>query len=261
MRIGEIAALVGVSTRAVRHYHHQGLLPEPERSANGYRRYGLRDAVVLARIRRLTELGMSLDEVRDALADDSGSELREVLVELDRDLAEQERRIRERRARIGQLIERADRGELGAEGVVSPGTADLLAALRTADQPAPLAALERELFALMDTTSGDQRDQVLAAVLPAIQDPGVRARGQELERRLDELAEAAPDDPRVAPLAQALVDHIPAAVLDLIGDDDVEAMLGDAFSRALFNSVEPAQAEVLRRAIRLAAQRGTGGAR
>ena len=35
MRIGELAALVGVSTRTVRHYHHEGLLPEPERLANG----------------------------------------------------------------------------------------------------------------------------------------------------------------------------------------------------------------------------------
>ena len=31
MRIGELAAAVGVTTRTVRHYHHLGLLPEPER--------------------------------------------------------------------------------------------------------------------------------------------------------------------------------------------------------------------------------------
>ncbi|GAT66905.1 merR family transcriptional regulator [Planomonospora sphaerica] len=41
MRIGELAALAGVSTRTVRHYHRLGLLPEPERRANGYRVYGL----------------------------------------------------------------------------------------------------------------------------------------------------------------------------------------------------------------------------
>lgn len=39
MRIGEFAELVGVTTRTVRHYHHIGLLPEPDRSANGYRIY------------------------------------------------------------------------------------------------------------------------------------------------------------------------------------------------------------------------------
>ncbi len=44
MRIGELAGLVGISTRAIRHYHHVGLLPEPARKANGYREYSLRDA-------------------------------------------------------------------------------------------------------------------------------------------------------------------------------------------------------------------------
>jgi len=46
MRIGELAAIAGVTTRTVRHYHRIGLLPEPERQSNGYREYSLRDAVV-----------------------------------------------------------------------------------------------------------------------------------------------------------------------------------------------------------------------
>ncbi len=49
MRIGELAGLVGISTRAIRHYHRVGLLAEPARTANGYREYSLRDAVELAR--------------------------------------------------------------------------------------------------------------------------------------------------------------------------------------------------------------------
>lgn len=104
MRIGEIAAVVGVTTRAIRHYHHVGLLPEPERRPNGYRAYSLRDAVLLARVRRLTELGLSLDEVRDVLADDAGRELADVLTELDADLARQEAEIRERRRRLAVLL-------------------------------------------------------------------------------------------------------------------------------------------------------------
>jgi len=59
MRIGELAGLVGISTRAIRHYHQVGLLAEPTRLPNGYREYSLRDAVELARVRRLTELGLS----------------------------------------------------------------------------------------------------------------------------------------------------------------------------------------------------------
>src|ERR1700754_712521 len=68
MRIGELAEAVGVSTRAVRHYHRIGLLPEPPRRVNGYRTYGVRDALRLARVRRLTELGLSLDEAADVLS-------------------------------------------------------------------------------------------------------------------------------------------------------------------------------------------------
>ena len=110
MRISELAALVGVTTRAVRHYHHLGLLPEPARLANGYRQYAVRDAVALARIRRLTELGLGLDEVRDVIADDAGHELADVLAELDADLARQEARIRARRQRLATLLARAEDG-------------------------------------------------------------------------------------------------------------------------------------------------------
>jgi hypothetical protein len=37
LRIGEIARLVGVTTKTVRHYEKVGLLGEPERSGSGYR--------------------------------------------------------------------------------------------------------------------------------------------------------------------------------------------------------------------------------
>src|SRR5215831_18094913 len=94
MRIGELAGLTGISTRAIRHYHRVGLLAEPARKANGYREYSLRDAVELARVRRLTELGLSLDEVGGALAGDAGRDLVEILRELDADLARQETGIR-----------------------------------------------------------------------------------------------------------------------------------------------------------------------
>lgn len=122
MRIGEIATLVGVTSRAIRHYHHIGLLPEPERRANGYRSYGVRDAVVLARIRRLTELGLGLDEVRDVLGDTAGRELMEVLAELDADLARQEAGIRERRRRLAALLE----APVSGEGTVPPALVELL---------------------------------------------------------------------------------------------------------------------------------------
>src|SRR5689334_14530177 len=121
MRIGELAGLVGISTRAIRHYHDVGLLAEPARKANGYREYSLRDAVELARVRRLIELGLSLDEVGDALAGDAGRELTEILRELDADLARQEADLRQRRARLAELLAQAEAG--GPPARAAPGSA------------------------------------------------------------------------------------------------------------------------------------------
>lgn len=244
MRIGELAALVGVSTRAVRHYHHRGLLPEPARLANGYRSYALRDVVVLARIRRLTELGLTLDEVRDALGD--GRDLHEILVELDADLAAQEARLRERRARLAGLLERT---RPGADDVVEPELRALLDDL--ADRPpSPLADRERELFALLDTTApAADRDRVVAAVRAHAAEPGAAERDRELTARLAALADAAADDPRVPALATDLAEALPAELRD-----GLEAPDGP-FAAAVLESLAPAQAEVVRRALRLLSAR------
>ena len=39
MNIGELATLTGVSSRTIRYYEELGILPEPERSPGGTRRY------------------------------------------------------------------------------------------------------------------------------------------------------------------------------------------------------------------------------
>lgn len=167
MRIGEIAGLVGVTSRAIRHYHHIGLLPEPRRRANGYRVYSVRDAVLLARIRRLTELGLGLDEVRDVLADDAGRELVEVLGELDADLARQEHEIRERRRRLAGLLHEP----LTDTDRISPALAELLGAAPATDSPS--AVRDREHLALLDA-SGSGRE-IYAALRPLADEPAALA--------------------------------------------------------------------------------------
>ena len=146
MRISELAALVGVSTRAIRHYHHRGLLPEPDRLTNGYREYGLRDAVTLARIRRLAELGLSLDEIRDVLADDQGRELREVLQELDLDLARAQEDIGARRAELARLLAESD---LHLDSTVSPELAAVLRGIPAGTSK--IAELDRQLLTVLDS--------------------------------------------------------------------------------------------------------------
>jgi DNA-binding transcriptional MerR regulator len=245
MRIGEIAALVGVTSRAVRHYHHIRLLPEPARRANGYRAYTVRDAVLLARIRRLTEIGLSLDEVRDVLADDAGRELVEVLGELDADLARQEREIRERRRVLAALLE----APLTSEGPLSPGLAALLEGAPVTGSPA--AAKDREHLVLLDAAGGGAGAKVYAALRPLAEDPGVL----ELYGRLDELAGAGADDPRIAPLAADLAAAVPDDVLAVIPQGEPAAT---GVGRALLDDYPPAQREVVRRVMETLAERVQG---
>ncbi|MFD3514944.1 MerR family transcriptional regulator [Streptomyces sp. NPDC058657] len=253
MRIGEIAALVGITTRAVRHYHHVGLLPEPERRPNGYREYTLRDAVVLARIRRLTELGLGLDEVRDVVREDAGRELAVVLQELDEDLARQEAAVRERRLRIGVLLAQARDGELSPEGPVSPELGELLRALPARGA---MAAKDREMLALLETTAPEvARGPMVDALREAAALPGAAERAQEAYDLLDALVAAEIDDPRVARAAAVLAACIPDGMWE-----GTEALDEDhPFLRALFADFAPAQAEAVRQAVqRVSERKGKG---
>ncbi|WP_447037102.1 MerR family transcriptional regulator [Streptomyces sp. DSM 118878] len=279
MRIGELAGIVGVTTRAIRHYHHLGLLPEPERRSNGYREYGLRHTVALARVRRLTELGLGLPEVRDVLADDAGRELAEVLAELDADLARQEADIKERRSRLRALLADAERGRLPAEGPVSPELARFFGEMSrgAADSERPASAMaekDREMLALIDTTaSPEDRRRFIAAMGPALA-PDAVERAHDVYARLDALAEftdlTAPDVERaVDGAARALADALPNSLLDELGADGAEALAAGrgpgasaeaaTFLGAFFADFPPAQAEAVRRAMRLLARRDRGG--
>ncbi|GLF93951.1 MerR family transcriptional regulator [Streptomyces yaizuensis] len=259
MRIGELAALAGVTPRTVRHYHHLGLMPEPERRANGYRDYGLRHALVLARIRRLTELGLGLAEVRDVLADEAGRELVEVLEELDADLARQQAGIAERRARLAVLMGQAREGLLPAEGPVSDDLAGLLGVL--APSPSPMAAKDRAHLALFDTVLAEEdRERMFGALRSLTGAPGAAARVEALYRRLDGLVDAPADDPRVDPLARELAELIPDEILGDWARDGGQRAFAGGFGEAFLADFAPAQAAVVERLVGLLAERAKGPA-
>lgn len=66
MRISELAARAGVSTRTLRYYESRGLLPA-RRSGNGYRVYGDADLRLVEQIRVLQNFGFGLEETRPFL--------------------------------------------------------------------------------------------------------------------------------------------------------------------------------------------------
>jgi len=63
----ELAKRTGCNLETIRYYEQIGLMPEPPRTAGGYRAYGHGHVKRLAFIRRGRELGFSLEEVRSLL--------------------------------------------------------------------------------------------------------------------------------------------------------------------------------------------------
>ncbi|MGL4317951.1 MAG: MerR family DNA-binding protein [Pseudomonas sp.] len=67
LTIGTLARESGVNLETIRFYERSGLLPQPQRSASGYRHYQAVDVRRLRFIRRGRELGFSLEEIRSLL--------------------------------------------------------------------------------------------------------------------------------------------------------------------------------------------------
>lgn len=64
LRIGELAARVGVTTRTIRYYEERGLLGPGERTRGAHRLYGETDVLRLRELLRMRDLlGLSLDEL------------------------------------------------------------------------------------------------------------------------------------------------------------------------------------------------------
>lgn len=67
LRTGELAAAARVSRETLRYYERIGILPEPERSASGYRRYPREAVGRLQFVSRAQELGFTLAEIDELL--------------------------------------------------------------------------------------------------------------------------------------------------------------------------------------------------
>lgn len=100
--ISQLAAYAGVTVRAVRHYHHTGLLPEPERDRSGYRSYDAAAVVRLIRIRTLADAGVPLARVQELL-DADPEQFTQGVEEIDQSLRGEIRRLQNNRRRIARL--------------------------------------------------------------------------------------------------------------------------------------------------------------
>ena len=114
MRIGEVAHMTGLEASAIRYYEGNGIVPEPRRTAVGYRDYRDDDIELLRFVRRLRSLELPLDDVREivSLRTDGQAPCAQVRAAIDREATAIDRRIDDLirlRDEIAQLQEAASR--------------------------------------------------------------------------------------------------------------------------------------------------------
>ncbi|GAB2679154.1 MerR family transcriptional regulator [Saccharopolyspora gloriosae] len=200
MLSSELAELAGVTVRTLRHYHQIGLLPEPPRSAGGYRHYDVGDLVRLLRVTRMTALGIPLSELPGVLDDAVAAD--ELLGELDRRAAADIERLTARRAAIAALRRAGAPPDLPPE--LSSWRSD-----PAAGTPADMARFEHEQLVLAGHLLGADGPAGLAALLS----DGVVVPAA-LTERFYGLGPATADD-EVAALVDELVAHLAPAVARL----------------------------------------------
>jgi MerR family copper efflux transcriptional regulator len=98
LRIGELAAEVGLTPQAIRFYETRGLLGPSERAGKGYRYYGEDELARVKKLQALQAMGLSLDDIAHVLplyyADPTGVAGKKKIIELlRRQLEETDRKL------------------------------------------------------------------------------------------------------------------------------------------------------------------------
>ena len=193
LTIGQLADYVGVTTRAVRHYHQRGLLPEPERDASGYRRYGAQAVVDLIRIKTLADAGVPLARIQ-ALLGAGPEQFSKGIAQIDQALRRRVRDLEQQRRRIAELAA-GDRLFLPDEVV------GLLDELRRIGVSQRAADLERDGWILLAARSPGQAAGLANDKRSALADPEFR----RLYLACDQAFDWDPADPRLEEVADEMV--------------------------------------------------------
>lgn len=192
LTISQLAAAAGVTVRTVRHYHHIGLLPEPERDASGYRRYSAEAAAELIRIRTLADAGVPLSRVNEVLRAQP-AEFDTAIADIDAELRRKIDQLTEHRRRIAALAG-------GERLVLPPDVVAILDRMRDLGVSERTVRLERDTWILMQALDPRAMPQWIQDRNARFDDPA-KARQYLL---CDQSVDWDPHDPRVDQLIEEL---------------------------------------------------------
>lgn len=106
LSIGEISDLLGITAKAIRHYHDIGALAEPPRADNGYRLYRGAEVQRILTILRLQGYGLTLRQIVFILdSADPDQELRAFLYRRDEELSAQIFQLQQQQARVQSALQ------------------------------------------------------------------------------------------------------------------------------------------------------------
>jgi DNA-binding transcriptional MerR regulator len=209
LRIGEVAQLVGVTPKTIRHYEKLGLLASPERSAGDYRLYGASEIVRLVHIRRLQALGLSLARIHELLTDSAGEyTLRQILEVLDQERDAEITTLEARRQRVRELLAAESSGDINIPAAV-PAQLQRVAdqiALPNYGPGSVTWEQDARIFGMLEALQlpPDVSAEMQAAIDHALQEPQHIERLRWLGERIAALADVAEDAPDVEQLAEAI---------------------------------------------------------
>ncbi|MGI5217010.1 MerR family transcriptional regulator [Nocardia sp. CA-290969] len=111
LTVGQVAARVGVTVRALHHWDEIGLASPSQRTASGYRLYTADDLERLHRVVVYRELGLGLDRIR-AVLDDSPADVPGALRAQRAQIDARIERLRQLGAGLDRMIDAHERGLL-----------------------------------------------------------------------------------------------------------------------------------------------------
>jgi DNA-binding transcriptional MerR regulator len=246
LTISQLASYAGVTVRAVRHYHHIGLMPEPARDRSGYRTYGAADVVRLIRIRTLAEAGVPLARVQDLL-DATPAEFSEAVAQIDAELRARIRELQEHRRRIARLAD-------GDSLAVPSEVVDYLDRLRASGVSQAMVEGERDGWILMAARWPEKIPELMVDKMAQLDDP----RTVKLHRLIDELVEVGLDEDRLSAVADLIVEMAEEAAERGELERQNEDMGDDAFI-GLIDSFASDAHPMVERLQELMAERGWTG--
>ncbi|MEV5240099.1 MerR family transcriptional regulator [Streptomyces cinnamoneus] len=241
LTISQLAATAGVTVRTVRHYHHVGLLPEPERDASGYRRYSAQAAVDLIRIRTLADAGVPLARI-DALLHAQPAEFASAIAGIDAELQRKIDQLSDYRRRIAELA--------GGERLfLPPEVVAILDRMRELGISERRIRLERDAWILMKALDPGAMPQRIREKNAGFDDPETT----RLYLACDQSVDWDPQDPRL----DRLIDDLDAWEVTHERDSSRPGYLKLVSSR--ISEASPAWQRILAALAHRAEQRRTAG--